>query len=249
MIILGLAGPARSGKDTVADYLVRHYGFVKCAFSDTLYDEAQQAYGLEDQSLLRDAATKDTPSRDLALDQCSDGSFVSVARRMLVEAHPDTFFPLDEQPLSPRQVLQWWGTEYRRAQDPDYWIKRAEDRIMTTQSLYPEQRPQHFVETGTRFENERSWIHDHGGNVWHIRRDCNNAPGQGHASSATLPVWDLNMRRERELWNNDSLDRLYQGIDLLMSTSARFVRVEPMDVRISGTCTAEEFETYGRKHL
>jgi len=34
--ILGLAGAAGSGKDTAADYLCTHYGFVRCAFADGL---------------------------------------------------------------------------------------------------------------------------------------------------------------------------------------------------------------------
>jgi hypothetical protein len=36
MIILGIAGPAGAGKDTVADYLVEHHRFVKLAFAGPL---------------------------------------------------------------------------------------------------------------------------------------------------------------------------------------------------------------------
>lgn len=36
MIVLGTAGPAGAGKDTVADYLVAHHGFIKLAFAGPL---------------------------------------------------------------------------------------------------------------------------------------------------------------------------------------------------------------------
>lgn len=35
-MIFGAAGPAGAGKDTVADYLVKHHGFTKMAFADPL---------------------------------------------------------------------------------------------------------------------------------------------------------------------------------------------------------------------
>jgi len=227
MLVLGLAGQAGVGKDTVADHLVRAYGFVRVGFADALYAEVQAAYGLPDQSLLRDRATKETPTERLALVNCQSDEFIGVGIRYF--EHESRH--LHELPLSPRQVLQWWGTEYRRAQNDHYWLDRAEDfvRKVRADHLYPEHAPQYFVVPDTRFENEREWIHTGAygglwqGNVWHIRRE-GLAPVASHVSETSLPV----LPRERELWNNDSIERLYRGVDLLMSTHARFVRVEPM---------------------
>src|SRR5690606_29398259 len=39
-IAIGLTGYAGSGKDTTADYLVEHYGFVRVAFADKLKEFA-----------------------------------------------------------------------------------------------------------------------------------------------------------------------------------------------------------------
>ena len=41
-MIFGVTGLARSGKDTFADMLVRHYGFVKLNMSDCLRDELKR---------------------------------------------------------------------------------------------------------------------------------------------------------------------------------------------------------------
>jgi hypothetical protein len=223
-----LAGPAGAGKDTVADHLVKAYGFVRVGFADALYAEVQAAYNLPDQSLLRDRATKEVPTERLALVNCQSDEFIGVAIQHL----PHESRHLHDMPLSPRRVLQLWGTEYRRAQNDHYWLDRAEDfvRKVRAEHLYPEHAPQYFVAPDTRFENERDWIHtgcglphDWQGNVWHIRRE-GLAAVAGHVSETPLTV----LPPERELWNNDSIARLHRGVDLLMSTHARFVRVEPM---------------------
>jgi hypothetical protein len=90
---------------------------------------------------------------------------------------------------------------------------------------YPEIRPQLWVNTSVRFENERNWIRDEfGGNIWHLRRD-DLAPVHAHESETPLEV----LPDERELWNNSTLEDLYQGVDLLLSTAAKFVRCEPLE--------------------
>lgn len=216
MIVLGLAGPARAGKDTIADYLCRCYGFVKFAFSDALYHEVQVAFDLPDQDLLRGDKTKDFPNPRLAMSWCRDPDFVRLMDRL---------YPEPQLAFSARQILQHWGTEYRRAHNPDYWVEKAGEFLRDYSALapYPEQRQQYFVECGTRFENERTWIHAMGGNIWHVHRDA-AIPVNPHMSAVPLPV----LEGEREIWNNDTPQRLFAGIDKLLTTSFKFVRVEPM---------------------
>ena len=246
MIIIGLAGQANSGKNEVASYLAAHYGFVQFAFSDALYHEVQQAFGIENQDLLRDRATKDAPTLQLSMDNCSDLEFrelITCPGYMKESPQLTDEGYLNSDPLSPRQILQWWGTEYRRAQDPNYWVKRAAEFVTQMHYLppYPELRPALFVECGTRFENEREWIKadrsydsecgngewsaEWQGNIWHIHRDATDQMTDTHASAKPLPV----LPGEREIFNNSSIEHLHLAVDMLLSTTNQFVRCEPME--------------------
>ncbi|MBK8773033.1 MAG: hypothetical protein IPM06_21745 [Rhizobiales bacterium] len=223
MILIGLAGKAGSGKDSVADYLVRHYGFIKFSFADALRREVAAAFGVVD-GLLRDRDTKEEPCSALALRHCFDAGFVPIARAEIAKWHHDSYFDLDALPLSPRQVLQWWGSEFRRAQNLGYWLDRADiwiDRVRS-QALYPEFVPQLFVCSDVRFANEREWVHMCGGNVWHVYRDS-VAAVCAHESENPLPV----LAGEREIFNYHTLEYLHKGVDQLLSSAARFVRMEP----------------------
>ena len=58
-----------------------------------------------------------------------------------------------------RKLQQWWGTDYRRAEDPDYWVRLAEHRAEVLEAetgLTP-------VFTDVRFPNEADMITRHGG--------------------------------------------------------------------------------------
>lgn len=224
MILLGLAGHAGSGKDTVAAYLRDRYGFQIFSFSDALYREVAAAFNLPDESLLRDRATKEIPTELLAPCNCRNTGFQDLIFRIagaITSLGSLTW-------MSPRQILQLWGTEFRRAQYPGYWLNAADmwiDSIRHT-APYPEQRCQLFVNTSVRFENEREFIMSRAapwdGNIWHLHRDA-TAPVAAHESETPLPV----LEGEREIFNNYTVEYLHMGVDQLLSSSARFVRLEP----------------------
>lgn len=250
MVLLGMAGQAGAGKDSVSDWLVANCGFEKFSFADALYVEVAEAYGLRhedgslDFSLLLDRETKDTPTTRMSLTMLSpDELFVSIASRKLGEdsyavacaANPgaliDYTYPLDARiiaPLSPRWVMQTWGTEYRRAQDKNYWVKKAARWLRGRRQAYPfpEQAPQYFVNTSARFPNEAQWIYDMGGSLWHIHRETGTV-ASSHVSAEPLPLGPL----DREIYNNDTLERLYAALPMMLKTHIRRLRISPMQAR------------------
>lgn len=187
MIIVGTAGRAGAGKDTVADHLVAHHGFKKFSFSDTVYTEVMEAFDVSE-SLLRNRETKDTPTFSLSLYRCKDTFFVGVALAQLEKKYPSIPTPeLNHHALSPREVLQWWGTEYRRAQDPDYWIKKSQLWLDSVKQATGDLVG--VVNTSVRFANECEFIRSNGGSLWHVmRRDLPPMANEGHVSEKPLPV-------------------------------------------------------------
>jgi hypothetical protein len=86
-----------------------------------------------------------------------------------------------------RRILQWWGTEYRRAQDPDYWTKAWGRKVEQFDLAHL-----HVLVDDVRFMNELNVIKEHGGLIVKIER-----PGfdgaNNHASETSLDAyqaWD-----------------------------------------------------------
>lgn len=63
MILVGIAGPKRSGKDTAARYLVDHHGFMTTSFAAPLRSFCCDVYGIDFDEL---DATKESAPRWLA---------------------------------------------------------------------------------------------------------------------------------------------------------------------------------------
>ena len=175
MKLIALCGAAGAGKDTVADMLPAR----KLAFADTLYAEVAAAWGVE-QHVLRCRETKELPTKALALLECQNDEFV-------VDVHMTDDWT---EPRSPRHILQWWG-DYRRDQDPDYFVNRLQPVGDT-------------VITDVRFPNEAAMVRQLGGQIWQIKRPGYEAGGTGHASDTAGEEFGP----DRVLLNSGSLEDL-----------------------------------------
>lgn len=182
--IVALSGYAGTGKDTIADLLVTHVNFRKLAFADALRAEVATGYDI-DITYLLDPTTKNSPIEALAL-RHAPGAFQDA---VLLHCHLRDIPPtgtLDawlDQPRTPRQILQWWGTEYRRRHQDDYWTSRVVDRL----AYYIRNGERRFVITDCRFANEADTVHAMGGVIWQVTRpgvDAATTPEGKHASVA-----------------------------------------------------------------
>ena len=139
--IIGLMGAKRSGKDTVADYLVNAYGFVRVAFADPLKELA------------------------LDLDPFIEEPLGWARLSELVKPEGsvrDRFEPVKDYP-DVRRLLQRLGVAVREL-DEDFWVDAAFETISQLWDSREEPIPG-FVIPDVRFPNEYLAITDESA-VW-----------------------------------------------------------------------------------
>lgn len=185
--IIGLTGPAGSGKDTVADLLVAHHGYTKMAFADALRAEVCEAFRI-DPRMLTERETKEHPLSALAIGRCADDHFID---RMSYVLSQITGKAADlNAPRSPRQIMQWWGTEYRRNQSDGYWREQLADAM--SMHWWNDDQPRGIVVTDVRFSDEADSLRNRWSgetvnlvNIWQITRPGYEVARGAHASETT----------------------------------------------------------------
>ena len=140
-MILGVTGLIGSGKDTVADYLCTFHGFKRVSFAASLKDAVSAVFGW-DRELL-EGSTKSSR-------EWREQKDVWWSERLNME-------------ITPRWVLQYWGTEVLRNNfHKDIWVASVENKLR--------QSKDNIVITDCRFVNEVNAIKNAGGATMRVVR-------------------------------------------------------------------------------
>ena len=141
-MIIGVCGFIGSGKDTVADYLTNFHEFRRESFANSLKDAVAHVFGW-DRTML-EGRTKQ-------------------AREWREEVDPWWAERLNMPNLTPRLMLQLWGTEVcRKGFHDDIWIASLENKLRTSTD--------NVVISDCRFPNEIRSIRDAGGIIVWVKR-------------------------------------------------------------------------------
>jgi hypothetical protein len=182
-MIIGFAGKAATGKTTAAKFLkdVLTDEVLIVPMAMVLRDEVEaflRAIGADESVPLVYGCQEDKVQvfyvdQQRALDSCDKwGHFITENRE--IQDRPG------QTAVTVRRILQWWGTEYRRAQDHDYWTKAWAAKI----GDYDLQQGQLLVDD-IRFSNELTVLREQKGLIIKIER-----PGfdgaNNHSSETSL---------------------------------------------------------------
>lgn len=143
-MIIGITGLIGSGKDTAANYLITHHKFKKESFASSLKDAISVIFGW-DRELLEGQTKYSREWREQVDEWWSE--------RLGME-------------ITPRKILQYWGTEVCRNKfHDDIWIASLENKLRKTKD--------DIVISDVRFPNEIKAIHNAGGITVRIQRGDN----------------------------------------------------------------------------
>jgi hypothetical protein len=204
-MIIGVCGLIGAGKDTIADYLVNIHQFRRESFANTLKDAVAAVFGW-DRELLEGRTRHSREWRE--------------------QVDPWWAKRLGMPDLTPRWVLQHWGTEVvRRGFHDDTWIASLENKLRKTTD--------DVVISDCRFPNEIAAIKRAGGMVVRVHRGpnpewyalaetVNAGPQNMEWTTSKLALEKFQIHASETAWigtefdavldNNGSMDHLYQQV-------------------------------------
>ncbi|MCW8892795.1 MAG: hypothetical protein OQL18_05700, partial [Deltaproteobacteria bacterium] len=205
-MIIGFAGKAASGKTTVARHILELLGenIVILPMAVVLREEVE--------NFIRQVGANDKVPLVYGDQNDKVRVFHIDAERALqlcpvwpdfVTMNQDIQDQSGQSAVTVRRILQWWGTEYRRAQDPDYWTKAWEAKLREY-----DLSTTHVLVDDVRFINELDIIKKNGGSFIRIIRPGFNGAND-HSSENSLDHydhWDLVIE------NDGSLEQLKQKV-------------------------------------
>jgi hypothetical protein len=208
-MIIGVCGLIGAGKDTIADYLVNIHQFRRDSFAATLKDAVSAVFGW-DRELLEGRTRQSREWRE--------------------QVDPWWAERLGMPNLTPRWVLQYWGTEVvRKSFHDDTWIASLENKLRRSKD--------DVVISDCRFPNEIQAIKRAGGLVIRVHRGpdpewyqlaekVNSGPHNMAWTTSKIALDKYNIHASETAWigthfdavldNNGTMDQLYRQINDLV---------------------------------
>ena len=188
-MIIGICGLIGSGKDTAADYLVNIHHFKRESFASTLKDAVSDVFGW-DRDMLEG---KTQASRDW-------------------REQVDTWWAnrLDMPHLTPRWILQHWGTDVLRNHfHDDMWIASLENKLRTSTD--------NIVISDCRFPNEIKGLQAQGARIVWVQRGIvphwYSIAEQANRGDLKAQGWlkDNNIHASEYSWAGTTFDQIIQN--------------------------------------
>ena len=204
-MIIGVCGLIGAGKDTIADYLVNVHEYRRESFANSLKDAVAQVFGW-DRTMI-EGRTK-------------------AAREWREQV--DTWWAerLNMPDLTPRYILQHWGTNVLRQHfHDDIWIASLENKLRTSQD--------NVVISDCRFPNEIKALRAAGGIIVCVERGVqphwSAIAARANQGDTKAQAWlkEEGIHASETAWvgtdfdfvlhNNSSIDSLYTQIQTVIN--------------------------------
>lgn len=221
-MIIGVCGFIGSGKDTVADYLVNNHSYRRESFANTLKDAVASVFGW-DRNMLEGRTKQAREWRE----------------------QPDVWWSQRlGRTITPRAVLQQWGTEVcRRGFHDDIWIASLENKLRTSTD--------DIVISDCRFPNEIKSIKEAGGTIVWVQRgalpvwyDAAVSVNKGPENNATWSISkqqleQANIHASETAWvgtkfdlvldNNSTLDHLFNQLEDMLVLPEQLIQYSELN--------------------
>ena len=201
-MIIGICGLINSGKDTIANLLIKNHDFHKTSFADKLKDAVSSMFDWDRYML----EGKTEPSRQW-------------------RESPDPFWSKEiGRDITPRYVLQRFGTECMRQGLYDgIWVSLTKKQMLERPDI-------NWIIPDVRFPNEINMIKSIGGKIWRVTRGPdpgwfhkyqleNIEPDNIHPSEWKWAKSEFDFIINNNGSVNDLSDKINQELDHLVSTS------------------------------
>jgi hypothetical protein len=204
-MIIGICGLIGSGKDTAADYLVNFHEFKRESFASSLKDAVSIIFGW-DRELIEGRTKESREWRE----------------------QPDAWWSARlGTTITPRYVLQYWGTEViRQGFHDDMWIASLENKLRNSKN--------DVVITDCRFPNEIAKLKNQDAKIVWIKRGIiphwYNIAARANKGDLTAAEWlkQESIHSSESSWagtsfdyvieNNSSIEKLYSQLKNLVQS-------------------------------